>query len=86
MVHGTEAIMEGAELAVDASIVAGEAVEVGNDGFGCRGFAGSAEYCEVLDFVEAVEAEVLNSDAVNETLFGFGLGVVVFLEGGADFV
>jgi hypothetical protein len=76
-IHKFQAVMEDAELAFNPPVVAGEAVEVAEDGFRGQGGVQTLGFGDVLEAVEAELAEVLNGDAVHEHPLDRGLGMVV---------
>ena len=83
-IEGAETVVERAQIAFDAGIVAGKAVEVGDDGSGAERGAGTAADDVVFQAIEPVEAKMLDGDAVNEEFFVRRLGVVFRMERRAD--
>jgi len=78
-VERAEAVMECAQAAFDAGIIAGEAVEVADDGL-----AGGSTGSVVFQAIEAEETQVLDGDAIHQELFVGSAGVVLFVQGRAE--
>jgi hypothetical protein len=78
--HGGESLFEGFDLVSDAGVVAGESVEVLEDGIGGEGKLGAVGCGEVFDAIEFEEPEVVHGDSVHDQLFNIGLRLVVLGE------
>lgn len=73
--------MENAELAFKSPVIAGKAVEVGDDGFFGEGLVAAAAGGEVFEIVEPIEAEVFDGEAIHDQLFLRGLRFVILMQG-----
>jgi hypothetical protein len=74
-VQCAEAIVERAQAAFDARVIAREAIKVREDRL-----AGAATSGVVLQAIEAEEAQMLNGDAIHQELFVGSAGVVLFMQ------
>ena len=73
--------MEDAKLPLDPPVIAGETIQMRNDGLTGKRGAGALSSCKIFQAIEPIEAEVLNGDAVHEQSFVIGDGLVLAIEG-----
>ena len=69
--------MENAEPAFDAPVIAGEAVEVRDDGFAGERCAAAVTGGDVFQAIEAEQAEMLDHDAIHQQFFVGSAGTVL---------